>query len=469
MNRKDEICTTPTNKFAKPSVRRPMVALGRLGLFVGIWMALNLQGAKPVFAEGLRHDGKVESASPDDGTWLFIVSGDSRNCGDVVVPAIAAHSAKHFHPSFYWHLGDLRAIYKVDEDVAFAESTDGHHLACENYLKRAWPDFIEHQIGAFGKTPFYVGIGNHELVPPKGQPIHSTGDKDRASPEVKGEQFTAQFAHWLLAPRLKEQRIKDEDCDNAATKAKDTAAHKQNSKPACLVLPRNYYHWVQGGVDFIYLDNAANVYGRKQLDWFKTRVAKAGENADIHSVVVGMHEALPQSISADHAMCDVSKRNDPKYPWQASCDDGEEVYKTLLDFQKNHPAKPVYVLASHSHFYMEGIFNTRPEAEHLRGWIVGTAGAVRYALPADASKSDAAKTDLYGYLLGTVNKNGEIKFEFQELKEEDVPSQVAKRYPATFVNWCFAHNSQHLDPDAPETTKRCLPSETPKATPSPAK
>jgi len=48
---------------------------------------------------------------PQD-SWRFIVSGDSRNCGDIVVPAIAAQSSL-FTPSFYWHLGDLRAIYKI--------------------------------------------------------------------------------------------------------------------------------------------------------------------------------------------------------------------------------------------------------------------------------------------------------------------------------------------------------------------
>ncbi len=55
-----------------------------------------------------------------EGSWRFIVSGDSRNCGDIVMPAIAAHSTR-FAPSFYWHLGDLRAIYAIDEDIAFAK------------------------------------------------------------------------------------------------------------------------------------------------------------------------------------------------------------------------------------------------------------------------------------------------------------------------------------------------------------
>ena len=46
-------------------------------------------------------------------SWSFAVSGDSRNCGDVVMPAIAADALKH-NAAFYWHLGDLRAIYGPD-------------------------------------------------------------------------------------------------------------------------------------------------------------------------------------------------------------------------------------------------------------------------------------------------------------------------------------------------------------------
>src|SRR5258708_34191262 len=95
------------------------------------------------------------------GSWRFIVSGDSRNCGDVVMPAIAAHSAK-FAPSFYWHLGDLRAIYKEDEDMAAEAGKAGDALTCDVYLKLAWPDFLPNQIPPFVATPFFVGIGIHD-------------------------------------------------------------------------------------------------------------------------------------------------------------------------------------------------------------------------------------------------------------------------------------------------------------------
>src|ERR1700674_4142543 len=54
--------------------------------------------------------------SAQDGTWRFAVSGDSRNCGDVVMPAIA-QSVHQRGAEFYWHLGDLRALYDFDEDM----------------------------------------------------------------------------------------------------------------------------------------------------------------------------------------------------------------------------------------------------------------------------------------------------------------------------------------------------------------
>src|ERR1035438_395290 len=88
----------------------------------------------------------VEVPALPAGSWRFIVSGDSRNCGDIVMPAIAAHSAQ-FAPAFYWHLGDLRAIYKIDEDLAFANINNGKVPSCDTYERIAWNDFVANQIG----------------------------------------------------------------------------------------------------------------------------------------------------------------------------------------------------------------------------------------------------------------------------------------------------------------------------------
>jgi hypothetical protein len=354
-------------------------------------------------------DKSVAVAPPlPAGSWRFIVSGDSRNCGDVVMPAISAHSAQ-FAPSFYWHLGDLRAIYKIDEDMAFEAASHGQVLACDDYERRAWNDFVENQIAAFGNIPFYVGIGNHEVIPPKAE-----------------EAFKRQFNDWLDQPALQRQRIQDHE-------------------PA---QPEPYYHWIQGGVDFIYLDNATNVFSEEQIAWLAHILESAKTSPAVKSIVVGMHEALPDSLANAHSMGDNA----------AGRPGGEKVYKSLANFH-DESRKPVYVLASHSHFFMENIFDTPKLKENgakpLPGWIVGTAGAVRYALP-DTPPS-TAKTDVYGYLLATVAAGGTIRFSFEEIHESDIPQYVRQRYPATLVPWCFAHNSQSREPDAADITPRCAP------------
>ena len=63
--------------------------------------------------------------------WNFSVSGDSRNCGNVMMPMIA-ESVQSQQSKFYWHLGDFRALYKVDEDFA----AEPEH--------RPWPGDAEH-------------------------------------------------------------------------------------------------------------------------------------------------------------------------------------------------------------------------------------------------------------------------------------------------------------------------------------
>ena len=74
--------------------------------------------------------GMASAAEPKQGseTWTFAVSGDSRNCGDVVMPAIAADAGKH-NATCYWHLGDLRLISAPDQD--FSEERVGQGFILE--------------------------------------------------------------------------------------------------------------------------------------------------------------------------------------------------------------------------------------------------------------------------------------------------------------------------------------------------
>src|ERR1700730_5162912 len=147
--------------------------------------------------------------------WRFAVAGDSRNCGDVVMPAIAA-GVKADGAAFYWHLGDFRAFHKVDEDMEHEAKTSYTILS---YLSAAWPDFLRRQIAPFSPTPVFLAIGNHETI------IKNRGD------------YVTQFGDWLTRPEIVQQRLADDANDRTI---------------------RTYYHWVQGGVNFISMDNTSN-------------------------------------------------------------------------------------------------------------------------------------------------------------------------------------------------------------------
>jgi len=336
-----------------------------------------------------------------DKTWHFAVSGDSRNCGDVVMPAIAA-GVKHDDASFYWHLGDLRWIVDMDQDFQQLSAMQGKRLSVVDYpqyLRKAWEDFIQSQIKYFGDTPFFVGIGNHELYFPK----------TRA-------EFVTQFTPWLDTPELRAQRLKDDPDDHVV---------------------KTYYHWVRDGIDFINLDNASKEeFDDAQMKWFESVLERDQSDPAIRTIVVGMHEALPESISADHSM----------NMWPRGVQTGLQVYRDLLKAQ-NKGKKKVYVLASHSHYFMDGTYQTDYWKKHggvLPGWIVGTAGAERYPLPPGAENANAASQYIYGYLLATVNPPrepaGTIRFEFKQLDENTIPAETVKLFSAPFVHQCFIGN-----------------------------
>jgi len=339
----------------------------------------------------------ASAQQPANETWRFLVSGDSRNCGDVVMPGIA-ETAKKNQAAFYWHLGDLRRTSGVDEDIAYQPERISKPLDVAGYETIEWPDYIQSQIKPFGSIPFFLGIGNHETIPPL---------KTR-------EDFLLQFADWLDSPVLRAQRLKDDPNDYRM---------------------KTYFHWIDRGVSFYYLDSAtADQFDDAQIKWFERTLSKDLADSAVTAIVTGMHKALPESISAGHSM-----NESP-----TGTESGRRVYADLLR-ARDAAHKHVYVLASHSHYYMDGIFNTEYWKQHggvLPGWIVGTAGAVRYVLPPNSSDAHGALVNVYGSLLGTVHPNGEISFEFEKLEEKDIPSSVTARYGKDFVHWCFAENTQ---------------------------
>ncbi len=275
-------------------------------------------------------------AQKKPGSWKFAVSGDSRNCGDITMPAIAA-GVRADGADFYWHLGDFRAMSNFDEDWRRTHPK----ASIAQYLRDAWPDFIQHQLTPFDGTTVYLGIGNHELVSP-----------------MTRSAYIAQFADWLNQPTIQKQRLADDPSNHQLT---------------------TYYHWVDRGVDFITMDNASNdMFDDGQMTWFTKVLKRDAADKSIQTVVVGMHAALPDSSSAGHSMNDS--------PQQLAT--GRNVYGQLSAFRKN-TKKNVYVLASHSHFVMNDAYNTACHKDDvLPGWIMGSAGAVRYRLPADRATLD---------------------------------------------------------------------------------
>jgi hypothetical protein len=348
--------------------------------------------------------GAAENAlvKAPDATWSFAVSGDSRNCGDVVMPAIAAGAQAH-KSAFYWHLGDFRLGSDVDQDMEHEEGNRGHHISISRYVNSHWTDFIQNQLLPFGKMPVFLAIGNHEL--------HFKTEED----------YVVEFANWLNTPIIRSERLEDNPADYGL---------------------RTYYHWKIGGVDFFTMDNAgSDQFDEKQVRWFESALKRDEADPNVHTIVLGMHRALPHSV-AHHSMDESDM----------GIESGTRVYNDLLQAQ-NQAHKQVYVLCAHLHLYMLNIFNTDYWRSHggvLPGWIVATAGASRAALPPDSKEASEAMTNIYGYLVGTVNPpgspEGSISFKYYQVKESDVPRAVVDKFTPSLVNWCFEENRKGGSP-----------------------
>ncbi len=333
---------------------------------------------------------RAQSGEP---VFTFGVSGDSRNCGDFVMPAIAA-KVKAEKDAFYWHLGDFRWMSSTDQDI-LALDPEGPRLSHEAYQKMAWDDFLTHQMAAFGTTPVFLGRGNHETVSP-----------------MTRQDYIAKFQGFLTRPEISAQRKADGDDGQQV---------------------ESWYHWTRDGVDFITLDNASHdEFTDEQLKWLRGVLDRdLDPKSGIRAIVAGMHEALPHSVSSNHAMDD----------WDLGIRSGELVYTWFYDAQA--AGKHVYVIASHSHYYSPNVFNTpfwkERSARVLPGWIVGTAGAHRYKLSPNADK--ASLTDIYGFMRGSVHADGTIDFSLQQLTEDDLKQSKWPNAPLDAIHECYIHNS----------------------------
>jgi hypothetical protein len=344
-------------------------------------------------------DAPASPTPPDGGSWTFAVSGDSRNCGDFVMPAIAAR-VKAEGDAFYWHLGDLRAIYKQDEDFVSMETANVAPLSLAEYSEVAWDDFLVHQMAPFGDVPVFLGRGNHETIAP-----------------MTRDRFDAKFSAFLNRPEIQLQ--------NRADGASSFGGQAPPSSP--------WYHFVRNGVDFITLDNASNdEFSDAQLTWLRAVLRRDQDpKSGVTTIVAGMHEALPHSTSSGHSMDD----------WYRGTETGEVVYHWFAAAEK--AGKHVYLLASHSHFYSPAIYDTsfwKKEGIVLPGIIIGSAGAQRYVIPPTASPE--SKTDIYAYLKATVHSDGTVRFELEQISKDEMIAVKWPSAPMSQIDFCYEKNTQ---------------------------
>jgi len=344
---------------------------------------------------------RAEDPAPA-GTWYFAFSGDSRDCGDLIMPKIA-HDIEGLRATtpveLYWHLGDFRRLYGPDCDIVKRTHPDwdcksrpegelgGDEM--NRYLDGAWDDFIERQVAPFSSTPFFLGIGNHELA------------------ARTRDEFRRKFQKWLTAGPIHLQRVQEA--------SKGFYSNEGDT----------YYHFVKKGVDFIYLDNADGAsFSAAQLAWLGKVLANDAADSSVKTIVAGMHEALPYSKQRGHAM-------------DASCQglcSGEQAYDLLFRAQQM-AGKHVYVFASHAHLFVTDAFGGQPEhaGQVLPGWVVGTAGAEQYRQDSDPIQ--------YGYALVTVHPDGTLDVAFREVKR-DSPPLATGTGADQLTAFCFERNKR---------------------------
>jgi hypothetical protein len=123
-----------------------------------------------------------------------------------------------------------------------------------------------------------------------------------------------------------------------------------------------------------------------QMAWFEAQLDRDSKSPEIRTVVVGMHEALPERISAGHSMNDSAQ--------------GAESGRRSLP-----PAR-------------------RPQRVHTT-------------------------QDVCGYLLATVSADGKIPFEFKQINESDVTESTRKDYTVEFIHRCYAGDTSTYVPAGP--------------------
>jgi hypothetical protein len=358
----------------------------------------------------------AQEPASESAPWYFAVTGDSRDCGDLIMPKIAqdliANSART-PVEFLWHLGDFRRLYDIDCDMVTRKYPSYDCRArtqplavndMSEYLDAAWDDFVAHQLAPFGQTKVFLGIGNHELI----------AGRTRTD-------FCRTFQKWLTQEPLHGQRRADAKRGIQSIEG-DTS-----------------YHFVLRGVDFIFLDNAdERAFTVEQITWLSALLAADAEDPSVRAIIVGVHEPLPYSTGRLHGM---------DATCQGRCS-GQQVYDMLYRAQNlSAPAekqKRVLVFASHLHYFEENIYNTpEHQGQVLPGWTVGTAGA-----------EQKSSTIRYGYVLVKVGSDGSVGTEFREVTRESPPLATGPG-AEPLTEFCFVLNRSPVTWRQPSGTCPC--------------
>ncbi len=366
-------------------------------LGVAVLVALLAQGA-----------AAAAPAEPRAARWSFTVAGSSSDCGDLVMPAIAA-AARRTQARFHWHLGESRNGTTPDRDFLMERRYQTTATAPNrgDYQHLAIGDAIEHQFLPFGDLPLYIGLGGRDDLRPMSRLEYRVALRER-----------------LDRPELAAQRATDGDEAVAATQLAPT-----------------YFHWRYGGVDFINLDNATNYsFDAVQLKWFDAVLARAIADPSVRTLVVGMYASLPHGVAAARSMC----------ASPAGLRSGAHVYAALVAARA--AGKEVHVLSAHAHSYLAQVYDTdywRAPGHGgvvLPGYNVGTAGAQREALPADTPLDDSSIAGSYGYLRGTVDAAGHVEFRFEPLSAGDLARARGRDFMDAVGEFCGGDLPEALKP-----------------------
>lgn len=249
-----------------------------------------------------------------DGFWIFVVFGDLCNCGNVVMFVIVV-GVKVDGVSFYWYLGDLWVIYKVDEDyvVECCFKNFLYLFSILDYLYMVWVDFIQYEVVLFGDMLFFIGIGNYEVIL-----------------FMLCMQFCIEFVGLLDCFEFCVQCILDVEYYVVIL---------------MMLVDVIYNYWNLCGVDFINFDNIEDyLIDDEQFVWFDVLLDVDFKDDLIYSIVVGLYELFLYSFFDDYSMCQSVL---------GICS-GEYIYWWFVVVQCY---KFVYVIVSYEYYYLVNVYD----------------------------------------------------------------------------------------------------------------